>query len=329
MDKLLSAPYRPVFDNNGVLSVHKFASADRAIDLESKTIRFVVSTATPDRDGDIVSQDGWNVERFNSNPVVLWAHDYRRAPIAKATRTGVVDGALKSSAVFMGPDQDPFSHSVFQMYQGGFMNAVSAGFEVAEYELYEDKMSGRIGVLFKKQNLLEYSCVPVPANGDALVEARSKGLFGKEMQQWVEKALDERAFPDHRDLMSTAYIKATGRVHPSVSADLAEKNFGATSKEHDVPVTKEELSDIVAAAVATSVSSLTESIKALTASVADVQAALQTKAAEPAVKDDVVKSNAFGGLSEEDVMGLVAKTVAEAVVKEVGVLAGRIPNDDH
>ena len=45
---------------------------------------FVLSTDDVDRHGDVVAADGWNLVFYRRNPVLLWAHDYRRPAIGRA-----------------------------------------------------------------------------------------------------------------------------------------------------------------------------------------------------------------------------------------------------
>nr|WP_282599866.1 HK97 family phage prohead protease [Paenibacillus dendritiformis] len=61
--------------------------------------------------------------------------------------------------------------TVYELYKGGFMKATSVGFPVKEFE---PRQGG--GTLYKKQELLELSAVPVPANPEALKFAKSIGL---------------------------------------------------------------------------------------------------------------------------------------------------------
>jgi len=44
----------------------------------------VISTDAVDRDGDIIEVDGWEIDNYLANPVVLWAHDYRGVPVGRA-----------------------------------------------------------------------------------------------------------------------------------------------------------------------------------------------------------------------------------------------------
>ena len=44
-------------------------------------LTFVASTGEVDRHGDTVALDGWKLDEYRQNPVVLWAHDYRKPAI--------------------------------------------------------------------------------------------------------------------------------------------------------------------------------------------------------------------------------------------------------
>jgi hypothetical protein len=97
--------------------------------------------------------------------------------------------ALLSTAEFMSRELSPFADSVFRMYQEKFLSAVSVGFIPKTYTFSSDK--GReFGMDFKTQELLEYSCCPVPANPEALVAARAAGIDTEPLRAWAEKLLD-------------------------------------------------------------------------------------------------------------------------------------------
>lgn len=159
----------------------------------SRLIEFIVSTGRVDRENDTIEPSGWDLTDYKSNPVVLWVHDHWSPPIANA-RTIYLDGdALKSMCEFTPEDINPFGYQVYKLYQGGYMHACSAGFQPIEYAYDEMR---KYGINFKKQSLLEYSCVPVPANPDALAVARSKGLKTDLLKAWAERAMDEHPTTD-------------------------------------------------------------------------------------------------------------------------------------
>jgi HK97 family phage prohead protease len=161
----------------------------------ARTIRFCLSTAGVDRDNDTIDPRGWQLDNYRRNPVVLWAHDYRALPVARAVRIGVEGDRLVAAAEFA---EHPFADSVFKLYQGGFLRATSVGFRPIE----ATPNPARGGIDFTKQELLEFSCVPIPANPDALAVAAAKGVDVSLVRGWLARAdevvldLDDEAVLD-------------------------------------------------------------------------------------------------------------------------------------
>jgi len=149
-------------------------------------IGFVISTASIDREGDIIVPDGWDLENYKQNPVVLWAHDYHTPPIGKAIDVSVKDGVLVATDRFTPEDINPFGAMIYRMVKGGFLKATSVGFKPVEWTYNEDHR----GYDFARSELLEHSVVPVPANPEALVMASAAGIDMRPMREWVSKILD-------------------------------------------------------------------------------------------------------------------------------------------
>ncbi len=77
---------------------------------------------------------------------------------------------------------------IYQLYLGGFMNAVSVGF-MPDERVWSDEQGG---IKFLTQELLEFSTVPVPANPNALQIARSTGGIDiAPLKAWSENILDQ------------------------------------------------------------------------------------------------------------------------------------------
>ena len=97
------------------------------------------------------------------------------------------------------------------------------------------------GYKFLKQELLEFSAVPVPANAEALIQARSKGIDTLPFKAWAEEILDnwDRVQKDVDALYGAgrkeienirrraAGAGATIRVPIDVQDDLLAKNLKA------------------------------------------------------------------------------------------------------
>lgn len=153
---------------------------------EDRVIEFTISTPVIDRANDIVNVEGWKLDNYMKNPVVLWAHCYDEPPVAKSLAVWKENNMLKSKCEFTPREINPFGYMVYQLYRDGFLNATSVGFYPQEYVMNEE----RGGVDYVTQELLEYSCVPVPANPEALISAKSAGIDLLPLKDWAERVLD-------------------------------------------------------------------------------------------------------------------------------------------
>lgn len=127
---------------------------------------FVLSTDEVDRHGDVVAAEGWNLEFYRRNPVLLWAHDYRRPAIGRAVSLWAEPHRLLARMEFA---PTAFAQEVAALYRAGFQWGVSVGFRPLEFEERRDAATGAfLGIRFLRQELLEVSAVTVPANRSAL-----------------------------------------------------------------------------------------------------------------------------------------------------------------
>src|SRR5690606_13721678 len=135
---------------------------------ESGPIPFVLSTPGEKRDGLELDQELFRFDNFRRNPVMLWQHgrDPMRGnvPIGRWEGIRMVDGVMRAEAVF--DDSDEFARMIEQKYRRGFLNAASIGW----MPTWDER--GRVTGF----DLLEASSVPVPADPDALADARSADL---------------------------------------------------------------------------------------------------------------------------------------------------------
>ncbi len=158
-------------DSKGVASGDEVGDAGRDADAPRRLIRRLTIRAavgSEDRKGDVIEPSGWELDGYRRNPVFLWAHDRSRPPIGKSQRVWVEDGALYAVVEFAPTD---FACEIAELYERGFMRGVSVGFLPLETEMRQAS-NGRRGYLYRRQELLEISAVPVPMHDDALA-ARS------------------------------------------------------------------------------------------------------------------------------------------------------------
>ena len=147
----------------------------KEINVEKRTIRHIISTDSPDRDGDTINPMGWDLSEWKENPVVLFAHRHDMPPIANGIIKQIPNG-LEAVSKFPPIGVFPFADTVFSLNELGLLRTWSVGFSGIESKFRMDDEDSIIGIEFQKQKLLEYSSVAVPANTEAVNLAVSKGL---------------------------------------------------------------------------------------------------------------------------------------------------------
>lgn len=126
----------------------------------------VASTPNEDRDGETVNIEGWDLDNFMKNPVLLWSHKAAEPPIGRVTKIWREGEALKFNAKFA--EKDPFAQRIYNLVKQKILNSFSVGFMVREAD---DEGNS------KEQELLEISMVNVPANADARMATAYKSLI--------------------------------------------------------------------------------------------------------------------------------------------------------
>jgi HK97 family phage prohead protease len=136
---------------------------------------WTLSTFDLDRFGERIDPAGWDYKRYMDNPVVEWAHRYDIPAIGKIEGLAADDEGLHGLVFFNGKDYDPFGWAIGQRVKAGVIRAGSVGFRVIEIEI-PDKETAKDGttLIFRKQELLEFSICNVPANPYALAKSVEK-----------------------------------------------------------------------------------------------------------------------------------------------------------
>lgn len=206
------------------------------VDGKVRTLRFCFSDDSVDRAGDSIKVGGWDISAFQKNPVALWAHDSWSPPVGRASNVGPEGKRLMGDIEFADADTYDFADTVFRLYKGGFLNAVSVGFNPLEWTFVNDK-DRPYGIDFVRQELLEISPCPVPCNPNALHEARAKGIDTRPLKVWAEKILDGEGTLIVPRSMIEEIFKATNTPHSARAKyrDLIErKDDGETADAQPV-----------------------------------------------------------------------------------------------
>jgi hypothetical protein len=145
-----------------------------------------------DRQGEIVLAAGMDDSHFKLNPIVTMQHAYWMPPVGRSLwRRRVRDGELagiKAKTQYPArpdawPPNSPWPPDVaFTLVQSGLLRGKSVGFlptkarRPTDEEIERDPAMGKVRFVIEKWILLEYACVYLPAQQNAVVEAVSKGL---------------------------------------------------------------------------------------------------------------------------------------------------------
>jgi HK97 family phage prohead protease len=105
--------------------------------------------------------------------------------VARTRSLTQTEKGLSAVAEFPPKGVFPLADTVYELVKGGFLNACSVGFRADKWSYNEE----RGGVDFLEQQLLEWSICPVPANPQALIEARAAGIDTTLVKDWAEAVL--------------------------------------------------------------------------------------------------------------------------------------------
>jgi hypothetical protein len=156
-----------------------------------------ISTEDPDRVGDVVCAKGMNDGQFRLNPIVTLNHSYTMPPVGRSLwRKQVKDGPLRGikaktlypprPADWAEPKDWP-ADIAFSLVQADLLRGKSIGFLPVKVHVPDAQEKnqragdgilgsrGEINLIIDEWILLEYACVVLPAQQNAVVESVSKG----------------------------------------------------------------------------------------------------------------------------------------------------------
>lgn len=208
-------------------TIYKIFNA-KVKDLGEGKLEAIVSTNDIDRHGEIVDIDGIDLKNYEKNPVVMWAHDYSLPPIGKTlslTKEKIGKKMVLKTVMEFATGISDLAREVYNLYKEGFMNAFSIGFIPLDEE----------GNTYTKSELLEYSAVPIPANPNALLLAKAKGIDTdildcyirsmKNIKQILEKEVGDLTLNEVEVLKSNV-SELTDEQKEKFASVLVEKDSG-------------------------------------------------------------------------------------------------------
>jgi len=163
----------------------------KSIDKENHRIDAIVSTASQDRDGDIILPSAFkkSLAGYLKNPVILSCHQHKlddgRSPVVGTCVDARIDkNALHVTIEF--ETETDLGREYWTLYANKRMRAFSVGFVPVKWK---DEGRSRI---YTEVELLEISCVPVPSNRDALSKSAKKKNWLKAKKNERTKRKDEK-----------------------------------------------------------------------------------------------------------------------------------------
>lgn len=153
------------------------ACRNTSVDEAERTVEVVASSEAWDSYDTRLLSSGWELSRYSSNPVVLACHDTRSLnSVIGTAETRVQDDKLMAKIRFLPAGKSEQADLAFDLYRMGALRGVSVGFIPMEYKEEDmpcegDSKRTRKGLTFTRQQLVEISAVPVPANPEALARA--------------------------------------------------------------------------------------------------------------------------------------------------------------
>jgi HK97 family phage prohead protease len=175
----------------------------RAGDEDSRVIRYCFSDGSIDRMNDTIDPNGWVLTGYRRNPVVLFSHSDRDPPIGRTVNVFSDGTRLIGDVEFADAETYEFADQIFRLVRGGYLRAGSVGFLPGQYKFSTD-IDRPGGVDFTSgHELLEFSITPIPANENALAEARAKGLISRHS---LRRFTDAPTAPGYRSAAPAATL---------------------------------------------------------------------------------------------------------------------------
>lgn len=143
-------------------------------DSKKRTMTFVVSTEDINRYGHKVMVEGWNLNNYKNNPVVLMNHnDNIENVVGNATRVWKdnKNKRLMATVKFLDEGISPTADLAHALYDGDYLNSTSPGYIVDYEKATFGKSDKDPKVTFNGQELIEISLAVLPANPNAVKQS--------------------------------------------------------------------------------------------------------------------------------------------------------------
>jgi len=216
---------------------HQFKAVTEVSSGERSDVSWI-STEDPDRVGDVVCARGMNDGQFRLNPIVTLNHSYSMPPVGRSLwRKVVKDGPLRGvKAKTLYPPRpaswleakDWPADVAFSLVQADLLHGKSIGFlpvkvHVPDAQEKSQRLGdgalgghGEINLIIDEWILLEYACVVLPAQQNAVVESVSKAGSTEDAKATAVNSFGAIEFPS----LPQEFQKALGLGHGSLALQM-------------------------------------------------------------------------------------------------------------
>jgi HK97 family phage prohead protease len=169
-----------------------FGFVDRSALTDDSPLRVVMASEGRMADGIDLRMSGARLERYRGNPVLGYGHRYfgrDNLPIGRVNPDSLAVEGQRMVGDLDFDQGDPFAREVERKMRSGYLNAVSIGFEVTDWE------AGSRGIA-SGWELSETSVVPVPMDAAALVTSGRANDDPDDVDFWgpvIRYLIDESA----------------------------------------------------------------------------------------------------------------------------------------
>lgn len=170
-------------------------NAVKQINRRQHTIEFVVTADTIDRDHERVIPRAFEKDFgfYESNPVVLFAHNHKEMPPAQMIAHNFSDAEFTVTDKFAVKEYE-LAATLWRLYSADppYMRAVSAGFIPIDWSTEEkDRLEGQSGRTYTRAELIEHSLVPIGSNRQALqkIYQQTKKSWDPVLVKTIEKMI--------------------------------------------------------------------------------------------------------------------------------------------
>lgn len=213
---------------------------------ETREMQFIISTATKDRGGEVINMEGWQLERYKSNPVVGYQHEVYGGGLLGTPNPDYIIGksvtnldsfqgkrVLVSKATFEPEKINPLAEKIFQKLMFGSLNAASVGILPVGDGTYKKEEKT---YYYAGQELLEWSVVNIPMNGEAM-RMSMKSLMTEQANDLFKKVkIDEK--------LKQAILDQIEKEYGEQKAAGAEKELETTGADPDFNKYKDVLEKV-------------------------------------------------------------------------------------